>query len=65
MGAKVEFVRAQARWCVISGRGLRSRGVDGKGGRRGMNEISQLWSDLSHVMAGPRSSPPTPTPPSH
>lgn len=30
-------------------------GVDVKSGRQGTNEISQLWFDLSHVMAGPPS----------
>lgn len=28
-------------------------GVVGKSGRRGTNEISQLWFEPSHVMAGP------------
>lgn len=33
--------------------GVQDRELDGKSGRQGTNEISQLWFDPSHVMVGP------------
>lgn len=66
VGTKVEFMNVTL-VCYLWERtekwreAVWDREVDGKGGRQGMNEISQLWFDLSHVMAGH----PLPHPPPH